>query len=133
MIDKRELLKRVGDALAREIEATRKAALDAAAGATHPDARPENDKDTRGLELSYLARGQAQRVAELEHQAERLAAILPRDFAKTGAPAALGALVDVDLDGGEQRYLIAPCSGGLKLDVGGETVVVVTPESPVGA
>ena len=35
-------------------------------GATHSEARPENDKDTRGLELSYLARGQAQRVAELQ-------------------------------------------------------------------
>ncbi|HWZ89090.1 MAG TPA: hypothetical protein VNW92_09580, partial [Polyangiaceae bacterium] len=31
-------------------------------GATHEENRPENDKDTRALEQSYLARGQAQRV-----------------------------------------------------------------------
>ncbi|HEX2686728.1 MAG TPA: hypothetical protein VHN14_08920, partial [Kofleriaceae bacterium] len=29
-------------------------------GATHAEARAENPKDTRGLEQSYLARGQAQ-------------------------------------------------------------------------
>ena len=29
------------------------------AAATHEEAKPENDKDTRALEQSYLARGQA--------------------------------------------------------------------------
>src|SRR3984957_19944196 len=31
-------------------------------GATHEEAKPENDKDTRALEQSYLARGQAARL-----------------------------------------------------------------------
>jgi len=35
-------------------------------GATHEENKPENDKDTRALEQSYLARGQAQRVVELQ-------------------------------------------------------------------
>ena len=43
--------------------ATARAAHKAAVeGATHAEARPENDKDTRGLEQSYLARGVAQRA-----------------------------------------------------------------------
>ena len=36
------------------------------AGATHPEAKPENSKDTRALEQTYLARGQSKRVEELE-------------------------------------------------------------------
>jgi hypothetical protein len=36
-----------------------RAHADARAGATHEEAKPENDKDTRALEQSYLARGQA--------------------------------------------------------------------------
>ena len=38
-----------------EIATMRKAALDAAEGATHAEAKPENDKDTRAIEASYLA------------------------------------------------------------------------------
>ena len=37
-----------------------------ARSATHAEAKQENDKDTRALEETYLAAGQAQRVAELE-------------------------------------------------------------------
>ena len=33
--------------------------------ATHEEAKPENDKDTRALEQSYVARGQAIRIEEL--------------------------------------------------------------------
>ena len=33
--------------------------------ATHDEAKPENDKDTRALEQSYIARGQALRVEEM--------------------------------------------------------------------
>ena len=39
---------------------------DARAGATHEQAKPENDKDTRALEQSYLARGQAMRIETLK-------------------------------------------------------------------
>src|SRR6185436_1038022 len=57
-----ELLRTLNGAL----ETARAAHAAAVAGAIDDEARPENDKDTRGLEQSYLARGQAQRVAELE-------------------------------------------------------------------
>ena len=53
-------------ALTVALDTARRAHAAAIEGATHAEAKPENDKDTRGLEQSYLARGQAQRVAELE-------------------------------------------------------------------
>ena len=51
-------------ALAASLATARDAHAAAVEGATHGEARAENDKDTRGLEQSYLARGQAQRVEQ---------------------------------------------------------------------
>ena len=103
------------------------------AGATHEESRAENDKDTRGLEASYLARGLAARVAELEEAARRLAALEPRAF-RDDDPVALGALVTVEEEEEPepQRYFMAPAGGGIKLAVGGARVQVVTPASPLG-
>jgi transcription elongation GreA/GreB family factor len=120
-----ELVERMTAALA----AARAAHRAATEGATHEQARPENSKDTRGLEQSYLARGQATRVAELEEQVALLQTFAPRAFA-AGDRVALGALVEVDDDGTRHRYFIAPHGGGEQLASG--TVHVLTPASPLG-
>jgi transcription elongation GreA/GreB family factor len=106
--------------------ATARAAHEAAIeGATHEEARPENDKDTRGLEQSYLARGLAQRVAELE---AAVAGVPAMTLAKP-ARVALGAVVTVEEDGREARFFIAAHGGGIVLP--GE-VTVITRSSPIG-
>jgi transcription elongation GreA/GreB family factor len=123
-------------ALQRELIAILEAALATARashaaaieGSTHEEARPENDKDTRGLEQSYLARGQAQRVAELETAVAQTAALALRTFTAT-TPVAMSALVTVEDDAGEQRYFVAPHGGGAVLAGG---VQVTTPASPIG-
>lgn len=123
-------------ALRAELIAQVEAALAAAtaahqatlAGATHAESRPENDKDTRALEQTYLARGQAQRVVELEEALVELARWSPRRFAADAA-VALGALVTVDEDGDPRRLLLAPAGGGNTLT---GDVQVVTPRSPLG-
>jgi transcription elongation GreA/GreB family factor len=97
-------------------------------GSTHEEARPENDKDTRGLEQSYLARGQAQRVAELEAAVAETAALALRTFT-AATPIALSALVTVEENAARQRYFVAAHGGGAVLAGG---VQVVTPASPIG-
>lgn len=119
-----ELLARLTDAL----EAAHAAHAAAIEGSTHPEARAENDKDTRGLEQSYLARGQARRVAELEAAVAGVAAMVPREL-DAGAPIALGALVVVAEDDAQHHYLVAPSGGGSVLAGG---VQVITPASPLG-
>lgn len=118
-------------ALLRELEATlataRAAHASAIEGSTHEEARAENDKDTRGLEQSYLARGQAQRVAELEAAVGDVTALALRTFTPT-SPIAMSALVEVDEDDKTKRFFIAPAGGGTMLD----GVQVVTPSSPLG-
>src|SRR6185436_1808569 len=119
-----ELLRTLNGAL----ETARAAHAAAVAGATDDEARPENDKDTRGLEQSYLARGQAQRVAELEAAVAELGALGLRAFGATDR-IALGALVTVEEDGREHQFFVAPHGGGTVLSGGAQ---VVTPSSPLG-
>jgi transcription elongation GreA/GreB family factor len=115
--------------LSAALDAARAAHAAAVEGATHSEARAENDKDTRGLEQSYLARGQAQRVAELEGALIEVETMALRAFGPDD-PVALGALVTVEEDGAPERYFVAPHGGGAVLD--GGAVHVVTPRSPVG-
>jgi transcription elongation GreA/GreB family factor len=110
------------------VETARAAHAAAVAGATDDEARPENDKDTRGLEQSYLARGQAQRVAELEAAVGEVGALALRAFGD-GDRVALGALVTVEEDGREHRFFVLPHGGGAVLSDGTQ---VVTPVSPLG-
>ena len=104
-----------------------RAHADARAGATHEEAKPENDKDTRALEQSYLARGQAMRIETLK---AGLASLTPMPLTPTDT-VKHGALVEAEDDDGEASfYFVAPEGGGTKLQGG---VLVVTPLSPVGA
>lgn len=122
---KAELVRVVEAALATAV-AAHQAATE---GATHAEAKPENDKDTRALEASYMARGQAVRVEELRTGLAAVQALTTRAFG-AGDPVALGALVTVADDDGERRYLVAPDGGGAALAAG--AVQVITPRSPIG-
>ncbi len=110
------------------LDTARAAHAAAIEGATHPEARAENDKDTRGLEQSYLARGQAQRVAELDAAVADVTVMTLRPFTRRD-PISIGALVTVSEDDDERCYFVAPAGGG---NVIGGDVHVVTPSSPLG-
>lgn len=97
-------------------------------GAFHPEAKAENDKDTRGLEQLYLARGQAQRVVELEAALADVAAMELPSFTKRDK-VLRGALVQLGEDDIVRWYFIAPGGGGTELASG---VQVITPVSPLG-
>jgi transcription elongation GreA/GreB family factor len=125
---KRALVDELIGLLRADLEAAEHAQRATVAGATHEEARPENDKDTRALEQTYLARGQAQRVEQLRAELAELSAIPLRNFSAT-APIALGALVSAEEDGAALSWFVAPARGGTALGGG---VQVVTPSSPLG-
>jgi transcription elongation GreA/GreB family factor len=127
-IDKAALKAELVAQLTAALDSAQKAHAAALEGATHTEARAENAKDTRGLEQSYLARGQAQRVAELEAGLAAVVALPLRRFAP-GDPVALGALVTALEDGAIHHLFLAPHGGGSALAGG---VQVVTPGSPLG-
>ena len=100
-------------------------------GATHEESRPENDKDTRALESTYLARGLAERVVKLEREVQELRKLRVRDFARDN-PVALSALVRVEYDDGDALYLVSPAGGGLRLSWDTQVIFVVTLQAPIG-
>ena len=100
--------------------------------ATHEEAKPENDKDTRALEQSYLARGQAERVIQLKGDLQLLHQLRVRSFESTSA-VGLSALVRLEEEDSHQRlYLLVPVGAGEELSSSQGLVKVVTPESPLG-
>ncbi len=115
--------------LQRDLEVLQRAHRASQEGATHEEAKPENDKDTRALEQSYLARGQAMRVDDLSSALASVQAMSLRPFGDD-QPIAIGALVQVEEDDQERLFFVAPEGGGTALADG--AVQVVTPRSPLG-
>jgi transcription elongation GreA/GreB family factor len=115
--------------LAADLDTRERAHRAAREAATHEEAKPENDKDTRALEQSYLARGEALRIEELKAGLAEVSTMVLREF-REGEPAALGALVIAEEGSAEVALWLAPYGGGNRLATG--TVQVVTPKSPLG-
>lgn len=130
-VDKAVLIEAAIARLREETEALRESARQTREGAIHEESRAENDKDTRGLEASYLARGQAARVEETEDAVTRLSYLELRSFGPDD-PIALSALVTAEVDGAERRYFLVPDAGGQRVAAGGVEVQLLTPSSPVG-
>ena len=108
----------------RNAEATTK-------GATHEEARPENDKDTRALEATYLARGQAMRVEELQDALAKIRFLNIRDFEEDEL-IDIGALVTLETDGELAHLLLIPEGGGRVIEIDGQSIKVINPASPLG-
>lgn len=128
MLDKRALRDELARIIAADLDTRERAHRAAREGATHEEARAENDKDTRALEQSYLARGEAVRVEQLRTALAEVQAMPLRPF-RDGERAALGALVTLEEDGEELAFWLAPHGGGTRLAGG---VQVLTPTSPLG-
>jgi hypothetical protein len=130
-VDKRQLISALVAQLEQEIVRATESAERTRAGAVHDEARPENDKDTRALEASYLARGQAQRVVDLQITLKRVAFMETRSF---GADDAIGlsALIRLESDDDIRWLLFAPAGGGRRLQLDDIAVDVISPEAPLG-
>jgi transcription elongation GreA/GreB family factor len=116
--------------LSGELAGLRAAAMATHAEATSEENKAENKYDTRGLEASYLAHGQSKAAEEAALALTQFQALVPRDFTAP-EPIGVGALVAVE---GRTRnlYFIGPRAGGTEVSGDGQTVMVVTPTSPLG-
>jgi len=129
---KRGLLRALLLQVDEEIATMTRAHDDARRAATHEEARPENDKDTRALEASYLAAGQAARVAELQLASKVLGGLELRVLPEGAAASATAVVTVEDDDGTRTTFFLVPHGGGAKLALGGQTVHALTPQSPMG-
>jgi hypothetical protein len=123
---------RLLDAIRAELRARfdrlTRAAKDAHAAATDPGSKAESKYDTRSLEASYLAAGQARQLEELARDMALFDSVSLPAFAIDDAVDA-GALVEVELRGESAWFLLAPAAGGLEVVHDGIAITLLTPES----
>jgi hypothetical protein len=122
------LLEKIRIELKASLERLSKAAMDAHAAATDPGSKAESKYDTRSLEASYLAAGQARQVDELAAAVRAFESLNFPDFAMEDAIDA-GALVEVEMRGEMSLLLLAPAAGGMILVEGGREITLLTPAS----
>jgi hypothetical protein len=125
---KSTLLEKIRMELKASLERLSKAALDAHAAATDPGSKAEGKYDTRSLEASYLAVGQARQVDELAESVRVFEAFTLPDFTMED-PIAMGALVEADMRGETSLLLLVPAAGGMILDLDGQEITLLTPAS----
>ena len=131
-MNKRALVQKIVAKLTSELGIYFRAAMNSRAEATHEQSKADNKYDTRGLEASYLARGQSKQAAELEAAIAEFEKLEIRKFA-TGDGIGIGALVELEADGERSFYFIGPRAGGTEVVQDKMEILVITPQSPLGA
>lgn len=131
MLNKVKVLGKIVFRLEEEVALYLRAARTAAAEATDEQSKAENKYDTRGLEASYLARGQSRQAAETEQALMQFRALSTQTLPE-GSPVDVGALVQVTVGRSSFWYLVGPRAGGTEVECEGEEVTVITPQSPLG-
>ncbi len=130
-LDKHAVLAALKQKLEADLQKAHKRAKDAADGATHEENRAEGDKDMRATEASYVARGQAGRVSEMEEALARISALELLGFGE-GSRIAMSALVEVEHRDKRLHYFLVPAAGGERVELAGVEVQTLTTQSPLG-
>lgn len=98
--------------------------------ATHEESKAEDRHDTFAIEASYLAAGQATRVAELERTLQEFETYL----SGTGNPdqVTLGKLITYESERIISHVFFAVLGGGCKIQIASHSVQVLSIQSPLG-
>lgn len=130
--DKNKILDAFLRELERELNTLIEAAFEAKEAATSEEARAENEYDTRGLEASYLAGAQSKRAGELRDFINQLKKIKIRSYRESDEIEAT-ALIEIEIDGEEKKwFFMVPQEGGAKVTIDGLSILLISPESPLG-
>jgi transcription elongation GreA/GreB family factor len=99
------------------------------------ESRAESKYDTHSQEAAYLAEGQARLASEIEASLAHYASLPLPKFSAADA-IALGALIELNAGAGSVGkstwYFLGPRAGGMELALDGKTILLVTPQSPLG-
>jgi transcription elongation GreA/GreB family factor len=128
---KRAVVREAQNELRAALKEAKARAEDARVAATHEENKPENDKDMRSTEASYIARGQAERVAELERGIAKLGALELRELDDDEA-ICVCALVQLRGAGSESTYFLVTEPGGVSVDVQNTRILTLATTSPLG-
>lgn len=127
---KHDIIQSVISTLRADLEVLRKAALETHKSSTDDQSKAEGKYDTRGLEASYLAEAQAEKVIQLEENIQKLEQISTDDY-DDSEPISQGTMVVVSAED-DLGYFILPAGGGTTVNSQGLDFTIITPASPIG-
>lgn len=131
-MEKKLLFEKLKDELEKNLQLALNAAQNTYDIATHEENKAENKYDTRGLEASYLAGAQAERVRDLRETLGIISTIPVKSF-DSESRIALTALVLLSSEEKDLWLLLLPKGGGQSFSFKGNRIQVITPESPLGS
>lgn len=130
-MNKAAVLEAILERLQADLTLYAKAADSARAEATDEQSKAENKYDTRGLEASYLARGQSRQARETETALEQFATLARQPLTKPEV-IGVGCLVELKTGRDTACYFFGPRAGGTEVTVDGREILVITSQSPLG-
>jgi transcription elongation GreA/GreB family factor len=132
-MDKSAILQAIIEQLRADFEHRQNISRKTRAAGNDSESKAENKYDTLSTEENYLADGLARQALAAAEAASALEKLRLESFGVSD-PIDLGALVQVEFpDRTCEWFLLAPAAGGTEIEHEGETIVVLTPESPLGA
>ena len=131
LLNKRTIIEKIIAVLTAELDSYTQSARAAFTAATDEQSKAEGKYDTRAIEASYLARGQSIQAREIMQALQQYETLPVRDFIAT-APIDIGAVVELEGKSGRTFYFVGPRGGGTEVECEGRTVLVLTPQSPMG-
>ena len=129
--DKIEIFKLVINDLEKNLKVLVESAFEAKEASTNEESKAENKYDTRGLEASYLASGQAKRAQELQEKIYLLKKVEVKDFSEEDS-IGISSLIKILIDDSEQYFFIIP-AGGIEVKYKNQSIKTINIESPLGS
>lgn len=130
MIDKQKVRELIILQLERELSNAVNAAESAHLAAIDDQSVAETQYDTLGIEASYLAQGQSERIENIKQQILKYQQLVISDFSADDE-IQLSCLLLLGSAENAKYYFIGPCSGGLKINIAGNDILVITPQAPI--
>ncbi|MDQ6983869.1 MAG: GreA/GreB family elongation factor [Ghiorsea sp.] len=97
--------------------------------ATHKDCLGSSKYETMGTEASYLAKGQGERLLELQRASAYFKQVIP----SPQQTIALSSLITLEDESGQTQYFwLDSDAGGLKVQYEKNTITIITPQAPLG-
>jgi hypothetical protein len=122
---KEELLNNIIELVTLDLKSATEAALSTKSLAKSDEFKAESKWDTRGIEAGYLASAQERRMKEIEIELVSLNNL--KSNLGTREYIGIGSLVETQ----KLYYFITALTGGLKLNLNGDLIQVVSASSPM--
>lgn len=130
-MDKKKLILKLIELTKLNLQSAYDAAQSTYDIATNEESKPENKYDTRGLEASYLAGAQAERVTDIKATLASYQSANIKYFSSE-SKIALTALVEILSVEKTSLVLLMAKGGGQVVSFENRQIQVITPESPLG-